>query len=64
MAANKQVREFISKSGVKHWEIALRLGISEQTLVRWLRVPLLEHREALIISAVNAIVKEGQSCRM
>ncbi len=59
MIANKELREFIEKNGVKHWRVALHLGVSEQTLVRWLRVPLSTEKESAIRAAVGQIVKEG-----
>ena len=60
MIANKSIRAFIEKRGVKHWQVALQLGVSEQTLVRWLRVPLTPDKEAAIRAAVDDITKEGQ----
>ena len=59
MIENKAIRELIEKNGVKHWRVALRLGISEQTLVRWLRVPLVKEKEDAIRAAVEEIAKEG-----
>ena len=32
--ANKIIREELKARGVRHWELAAALGISEQTLVR------------------------------
>ena len=59
MIANKSIREFIAKNGVTHWRVALQLGVSEQTWVRWLRVPLAKDKEDAIRFAVAQIVKEG-----
>ena len=59
MIANKGVRELIEKNGVKHWRVALQLGVSEQTLVRWLRVPLTKEKDDAIRVAVEQIAKEG-----
>ena len=58
MIANKGIRELIEKNGVKHWRVALQLGVSEQTLVRWLRVPLAKEKEDAIRAAVEQIAKE------
>lgn len=60
MIANKSIREFIERQGVKHWQVALKLGVSEQTLVRWLRVPLTQDKEVAIRTAVAEITKEGK----
>lgn len=34
---NKEIRQRMKGSGVKQWQLADKLGISEATLVRWLR---------------------------
>jgi hypothetical protein len=39
--------------------VALQLGVSEQTLVRWLRVPLAKDKEDAIRAALKQIAKEG-----
>lgn len=46
------------KAGIKHWQIAEYLGISEPTFVRWLRVPLSPEREKMVIEAIQKIAKE------
>lgn len=59
MKANLETREKAKKAGVKLWQIAERLGISEPTIVRWLRVPLSPEREKMVVDAINAIAKEA-----
>lgn len=59
MVENGEIRDFIEKNGVKHWRVALQLGVSEQTLVRWMRVPLSKEKEDAIRLAVEQVVKEG-----
>lgn len=59
MKANQKVREMAKRAGIKHWQIAEHLGISEPTIVRWLRVPLSPEREKMVVSAINAIAKEA-----
>lgn len=56
--ANRGVRDRAKEAGVKHWQIALYLGISEQTFVRWLRVPLSQDREHQILEAIDALSEE------
>lgn len=60
MKANQKVREQAQKMGVKHWQIAEHLGISEPTIMRWLRVPLSEEREKAIMAAIKELAKEGE----
>ena len=43
--ANKIIREELKQRGVRHWELAHALCISEQTLVRWLRFELSEEKQ-------------------
>jgi len=60
MKANQKVREQAQKMGVKHWQIAEHLDISEPTIMRWLRVPLSEERERAIMAAIKELAKEGE----
>ena len=55
--ANKIVREELKQRGVRHWELAHAIGVSEQTLVRWLRFELDEDRQ---LDMLEKIVKEKE----
>jgi hypothetical protein len=55
---NRSVRERAKEAGIKHWQIALSLGVSEQTFMRWLRVPLSQDREHQILEAIDALSEE------
>ena len=59
MKANQKIREEAKRKGVKCWQIAIHLGISEPTITRWLRIPLSTEREKTIMDAIEAIAKEG-----
>lgn len=52
---NESVRETAKKNGVKHWQIADHIGVSEQTFMRWLRKPLPKEKENQILSAINEL---------
>lgn len=56
--ANALIRQEAKLAGVKHWEIALHLGVSEQTLVRWLRTPLNATKEQQIRNAIKQLSTE------
>lgn len=38
--ANQKIKDAAKKAKLYQWEIALEIGVSEPTLVRWLRTPL------------------------
>lgn len=58
MKANKMIRNAAKMNGVKLWQIAEYLGISEPTITRWLRIPLSSEKEKAVMEAVEAIAKE------
>lgn len=60
MKANQTIREAAKRKSVKHWQIAEYLGISEPTIMRWLRVPLSPEREKAVMEAIEALAKEGR----
>lgn len=51
---NQEIRNAIKAAGVKQWMVAKELGISEYTLVRWLRDELSEERKKAIYAAIKA----------
>ena len=55
LKANQNVREAAKLAGVHHWEIALEIGVSEQTLVRWLRTPLDADSERKVLLAIETL---------
>ena len=56
---NIKIRVAARVAGVPFWKIAQKIGISEPTLTRWLRVPLDADREALIMAAIDELAKEA-----
>lgn len=50
---NPRVREALKQRGIFQWQLSKRLGISEVTLVRWLRDPLPEEVEEKIMSIIQ-----------
>ena len=58
--ANKIIREELKARGVRHWELAAALGISEQTLVRWLRFELSEDRQLEMLMKIEEIAKRKE----
>ena len=58
--ANKIIREELKERGVRHWELAHELDISEQTLVRWLRCELDEDRQLDMLMKIEEIAKRKE----
>ena len=56
---NLMVRERAKKQKVSLWGIANEIGISEPTITRWLRVPLSQQKEKLILDAISKLSREG-----
>ena len=55
--ANMIVRDELKQRGVHHWELAHALGVSEQTLVRWLRFELSEDEQMDMLEKTEEIIK-------
>ena len=60
MKANSEIRRIAKERGVKHWQIAMHMGVSEQTFMRWLRTPLSEDKEKAILCAIEELTEEVQ----
>ena len=58
--ANKIIRDELKARGVRHWELAHELGVSEQTLVRWLRFELSEDRQLNMLMKIEEVTKRKE----
>lgn len=58
MKENQTVRKAAKSAGVPLWKIAATIGVSEPTIIRWLRVPLPEEKEVRILSAIASLARE------
>lgn len=56
---NEKVRRAARIAGVPLWAIASKIGVSEPTLTRWLRVRLSEEKEASIMAAIAELEREA-----
>ena len=60
--ANQDIRDCAAKKGVYFWEIAMKLGISEPTITRWMRVELPADKHREIEQVINDIaITKSQS---
>lgn len=58
---NRKIRENARSSGVRLWQIADHLGISEASMTRKLRHQLSTEEEAKILDAIKAISGRGSA---
>ena len=56
---NTGIRNSIKAAGLKQWQVAKRLGITEYTFIRWLRDDLTDARKKAINEAIEALQREG-----
>lgn len=59
MRANDDVRRAIREHGLTQWRVAINMGVSEQTFIRWLRIELPEDKKTAIIAAIGELSKEA-----
>lgn len=57
---NLEVRMKIFESGLNHWEVADKLGVSATTFSRWLRTELPPTKKKEILMAVNELGQEAR----
>ncbi len=56
---NEKIRKAARIAGVPFWKVAAAIGVSEPTLIRWLRFPLPEEKEDRIMTAITTLSKEA-----
>lgn len=60
---NKELRSEAKSRNVKHWQIADYIGISESTLVHWLRKKLPADKEKQVYEAIHAIAAKQEAAQ-
>lgn len=58
MRENEQIRKAARVAGVPLWKIAAVVGVSEPTLIRWMRFPLSQEKESRIMEAISTLGQE------
>ena len=53
--SNQDLRNEMRIADVRQWEVADAIGISEMTMVKWMRKELDEKKKALIREAIEAV---------
>lgn len=60
ITANKQLRNYMKQNNVPYWRLAVAFGVTEQTIIRWLRTELSQTQTDVFMSKVNQIIKEQE----
>lgn len=55
MGNNEMVRKTAKNAGVYLWELGEYLGVSENTVIRWLRKPFDSTKEVLLLNAISEV---------
>ena len=56
---NEAIRQEIRESGIYQYQVAMKLGVSEMSFIRWLRAELPEKKRIAIIEAIREVKKEA-----
>lgn len=56
---NEAIREKVKATGVRYWEVAEQIGVSDVTLCRQLRRELPEARQQLILHAIDELTRRN-----
>ena len=54
--SNQILREELKRKNIPYWQIAQMIGVCENTIIRWLRVPLSTEQAEKIQLAISNIV--------
>lgn len=54
--SNNDLKTLFKLNGLSYWEVADHIGISESTLIRWLRKELPAEKKNLLEKAVSEII--------
>lgn len=55
---NNEVKQAMKSRGVKQWAVAKEIGVSEATMVRWLRDILPDERRMAIFAAIDKLSEQ------
>jgi hypothetical protein len=61
MKANQEIRNYMEKHHITMWQLGAKLGRSDNTMIRRLRMELPEQEKAAVLAALAEIVKEREA---
>lgn len=60
--ANAEIRDAAKRAGVPFWMIGQKMGVSEQTIVRWMRQELPAEKKQVMLKLIDGLAdKEGEA---
>lgn len=60
MKANQEIRNYMEKHHIYMWQLGAKLGRSDNTMIRRLRMELPEQEKAAILKVLEEMVKERE----
>lgn len=51
--ANPEIRKLMKEKSIYQWQVAVELGITDATFVRWLRLPLEDEKKNRVLKAID-----------
>ena len=57
---NKDLRDEMRIANVRQWEVAEAIGLSEMTMVKWLRRELDDSKKALVREGISKAVQHNK----
>lgn len=55
---NQEIRQAIKAAGLKQWQVAKAIGVSEYSFIRWLRDELPEERRKIVYRAIEELSRK------
>ena len=55
---NKDLRDEMRIANVRQWEVAEAIGVSEMTMVKWLRRELSDSKKVLIREGISKVAQQ------
>lgn len=64
MGVNAEIKALMREKGVRQWQVAEALGMSEATITRTLRRDLSPEMKDRMIQAINTIISESAQAKI
>lgn len=61
MKANQDIRDYMEKHHITMWQVGAKIGRSEVTMIRRLRMELSEEDKQVLLGVMAEIIKEREA---